>query len=114
MAFASDADNLSPDDNNAFTNVFRQDLFGPPPDCSDVAQAVAQGFASVVVLPCSDADGDPITRSIVGGPAHGALGTIEQPSGTVFYTPDPGYAGPDSFSSAAPTRAAPPTSPRRV
>ena len=114
VAFASDADNLSPDDNNAFTNVFRRDLFGPPPDCSDVAQAVAQGFASVVVLPCSDADGDPITRSIVGGPAHGALGTIDQPSGTVFYTPTQATRAPTPSASAAPTRAAPPTSPRRV
>jgi hypothetical protein len=97
VAFESNAENFSPDRNNSFSDVFRQDLVGPPPGCSDVTQAVAHDVATTVALPCADADGDPVTRAIVGAPAHGTLGPIDQVSGTVRYTPDAGYAGPDSF-----------------
>jgi len=50
--------------------------------------------AKPVTLTASDADNDPLTYSIVAGPAHGAL------SGTapdVIYTPAPDYVGDDSF-----------------
>jgi len=97
VAFQSGADNLSADDNNDFTNVFRQDLVGPPPVCSNVARAVARDFATLLPLTCADEDGDPLTRSIASGPAHGSLGPVDQATGTVTYTPDPGYTGPDSF-----------------
>jgi Cadherin-like domain len=50
-----------------------------------------------VTLPCSDEDADPITRSILSGPAHGTLAPVDQAAGSVTYTPDPGYAGADSF-----------------
>jgi Tol biopolymer transport system component len=98
VAFTSAANNVSGSDNDDFENVFRQDLVGTAPGCSDVAEAVAREVASIVSLPCADADGDPITRSIVRPPAHGTLGAIDQASGTVSYTPTPGFAGPDSFS----------------
>lgn len=51
-----------------------------------------------VALAAADADDDPLTYSIVGSPAHGAL------SGTganLTYTPDPNYNGPDSFAFTA-------------
>ena len=47
-----------------------------------------------ITLKATDADGDPLTYTVTGGPAHGSL------SGTppeLTYTPDPGYNGPDSF-----------------
>jgi hypothetical protein len=81
---------------------------------------------ATVTLPCRDDDGDPIARAVVTGPAHGELGPVDQAAGTVVYTPDPGFTGPDSFSfqgsdasgSSAPARAsltvtaAEPTAPR--
>jgi hypothetical protein len=50
-----------------------------------------------VGLRCWDSDGDPLTTSIVTGPAHGTLGAVDQASGTVVYTPSAGYSGTDSF-----------------
>src|SRR5207244_345586 len=54
----------------------------------------AEDTAKAVVLTASDADGDPLTYSVVAGPTHGAL------SGTapnLTYTPAANYNGPDSF-----------------
>src|SRR5207248_191734 len=54
--------------------------------------------AKAVVLTATDADGDPLTYSVVAGPTHGAL------SGTapnLTYTPALNYNGPDSFTFTA-------------
>ena len=45
-------------------------------------------------LPATDADGDPLTYSIVEQPAHGALSGS---GASRTYTPAPNYNGPDSF-----------------
>lgn len=44
----------------------------------------------------SDVDGDPLTASLVNGPAHGELEL--RGDGEVRYTPDDGYVGLDAFS----------------
>ncbi|MFZ0324951.1 MAG: Ig-like domain-containing protein, partial [Actinomycetes bacterium] len=44
----------------------------------------------------SDADGDPLVTNVLSAPSHGSV--VLNPDGTVTYTPDPGYIGPDSFS----------------
>jgi hypothetical protein len=67
------------------------------PACSSGSTAVAQGKPATVALTCVDADGDPIARSIVSGPAHGTLGPVNDATGTVTYTPTAGYTGADSF-----------------
>ena len=115
VAFASDANNLSLDDNNAFTNVFRQDLFGPPPDCSDVAQAVAQGFASVVglVLQRRRRRSDHALELGV-APRTARSGRSTSPPARSSTRPTQATRAPTPSASVAPTRAAPPTSPRRV
>ena len=38
-----------------------------------------------------------LTASILANPSHGTLSTIDQSSGKVTYTPQPGYTGSDSF-----------------
>jgi VCBS repeat-containing protein len=43
----------------------------------------------------SDADGDPLTAVLVGGPSHGTL-TLNS-DGTFAYVPNPGFLGADSF-----------------
>jgi gliding motility-associated-like protein len=47
-----------------------------------------------ITLTASDIDNDPLTYSIVTGPANGTIsGTLPN----ITYTPDPDYSGPDSF-----------------
>ena len=60
------------------------------------AQSVttAEDSATAITLAGTDPDGDSLTFTVVSQPAHGTL------SGTapaLTYTPDPDYAGPDSF-----------------
>ncbi|HWP80698.1 MAG TPA: Ig-like domain-containing protein, partial [Candidatus Acidoferrum sp.] len=61
------------------------------------AQSVstAEGVAKDITLTGTDADGDPLTYSIVDGPDHGALGAVS--GANVTYTPTAGFAGADSF-----------------
>jgi hypothetical protein len=51
-------------------------------------------------LPCTDANGDPITLSVGTPPAHGSLGAIGG-DGKVDYTPAAAFAGDDSFTYSA-------------
>jgi hypothetical protein len=97
VTFESFANNLSTEDNDAFENVFRRDVRGGPPHCSDIANTVARDETTTIVLPCADEDGDAMTRSMVSAPSHGSLGPVDQASGTLTYSPNPGYVGPDSF-----------------
>lgn len=61
-----------------------------------IAQNVTatQGVAKNITLAGSDADGDPLSFSIVSQPAHGTLGGTPP---NVTYTPSVGYSGGDSF-----------------
>ncbi len=66
----------------------------PGPACQSTTASTAYQTPVTVTLSCTDADGDPLTRSIVSGPAHGSLGAV---GSTVTYTPANGYTGTDSF-----------------
>jgi DNA-binding beta-propeller fold protein YncE len=74
---------------------------GVAPVCQAASADVRHGKATALALPCADANGDPLTRSIVSGPAHGTLGAIDAATGAVVYTPAASYSGPDSFTFAA-------------
>jgi len=65
-----------------------------PPTAESITTSTTQETAVPVALKGSDADGDELTYSVVGRPAHGGL------TGTgpfLTYTPYSGYSGPDSF-----------------
>jgi hypothetical protein len=68
------------------------------PRCVPTNTSTAYQTPAPVALSCTDADGDPLTRTIVSGPAHGTLGAI---GSTVTYTPAAGFTGTDSFTFAA-------------
>lgn len=53
---------------------------------------------TTVELPCQDPNGDPVTFALAPNPAHGTLSElhVEEP-GSVVYTPDAGFLGPDRF-----------------
>ena len=64
------------------------------PTCVPANTSTTYHTAATVSLSCTDADGDPLTRTIVSGAAHGTLGAA---GSTVTYTPANGYTGTDSF-----------------
>jgi DNA-binding beta-propeller fold protein YncE len=74
-----------------------------PPRCGGSSSTGSAGAAQVVALDCSDANGDALTIEIVRGPAHGALGAVDQAAGTVTYTPGGSFTGLDSFTLRART-----------
>jgi hypothetical protein len=73
----------------------------PPPGapaCANVSVSVPKGGKAVSVpLSCVGPAGVPESYSIVLPPADGNLGTIDQATGQVVYTPNPGYGGTDQF-----------------
>ena len=68
-----------------------------PPVCTNVTGATAFQAPFVQALPCSDPNGDALTREIVAGPGHGSLGAITQATGSVTYTPAAGFSRADAF-----------------
>lgn len=64
------------------------------PIANSQSVTVNEDASVAITLTASDIDNDPLTYSIVSGPANGTLsGTLPN----ITYTPDPDYSGPDSF-----------------
>jgi sugar lactone lactonase YvrE len=70
------------------------------PACDDKTATVPFGGSATIPLTCTDANSDPVARSIVAQPAHGTLGVIDGTSNTVIFSATAGYSGPDSFTYA--------------
>ena len=71
-----------------------------PPVANDAAASTNEDTSVTITLSGTDADGDPLTFSIVSGPANGSLGAIVPAgptSATVTYTPNLNFNGSDSF-----------------
>lgn len=69
-------------------------LTNTPPVAESQSLTTEAGMAVAVGLGVSDVNGDALSCTIVGAPAHGSLSG----SGTnLTYTPSAGYNGPDSF-----------------
>jgi 6-phosphogluconolactonase (cycloisomerase 2 family) len=68
------------------------------PVCNNVTGATAFQSPFVLTLPCSDPNGDALTREIVAAPGHGTLSAIDQANGGVTYTPAAAFnGGTDAF-----------------
>ncbi len=65
-----------------------------PPQANDGTINTAEDTPQATVLSASDADGDPLTYSVVSGPANGS---ISGSGANVTYTPDADFFGNDSF-----------------
>jgi hypothetical protein len=65
------------------------------PTCQDSAFTVPHATATPLTLPCSDANGDPVSISIASAPSSGSLGPAS--GAGVTYTPAASFSGPDSF-----------------
>jgi DNA-binding beta-propeller fold protein YncE len=69
-----------------------------PPKCVGGQLGGTRGVGThTLQLDCPDPNGDPITGYPHGAAAHGTLGPVNVAQGTVSYTPNPGYDGPDQF-----------------
>ncbi len=73
---------------------------GDPPDAvDDTATVDEDGSIEIDVLGNDtdiDGDIDATSVSVTSGPAHGTV-SVDPSTGRITYTPDPDYAGPDSF-----------------
>ncbi|MGB7587391.1 MAG: Ig-like domain-containing protein, partial [Solirubrobacterales bacterium] len=65
------------------------------PVATDAAFTTDEDLPLALALPATDIDGDTLTFSILGGPAHGSLAA--QTDGTYLYTPNADYYGSDRF-----------------
>jgi hypothetical protein len=78
---------------------FALDGYSPAaPNAKPVAQdqtlTTPYQTSRAITLYATDADGDPLSYSVLSGPSHGALSGAAP---NVTYTPANGYSGPDSF-----------------
>ena len=93
--FPSTASAYDPTHNGGMDGfVMRLGSLNGPPTADDKSVSTDEDAAVAFNLTGSDPDGDPLTFSVLSGPAHGAL------SGTapnLTYTPDPAFNGADSF-----------------
>ena len=71
------------------------------PVCSDGAVSAYSGETTTITFSCSDADGDPLTFAVTGGPAHGTLTDLNATAGTAVYHPADGYLGADDVTFTA-------------
>jgi Ice-binding-like/Bacterial Ig domain len=75
-----------------------------PPSVRNTSATTHEGKSVTVVLHGTTVKGAPLTYRIVHRPKHGTLGPINQRTGTVRYTPKPGYTGRDRFTYKATSR----------
>ena len=67
-----------------------------PPICQPVQATAAENVAAQVSFSCSSA-WVPSTYAVVSNPSHGTLSGLDAANGTVTYTPNAAYSGPDGF-----------------
>jgi hypothetical protein len=79
---------------NGVNTIVQTRAFLRSPNCRGGTATVPYQGSVTIPLQCS---GLRFTREVVGAPAHGTLGTVDQAAGTVSYTPAAGYSGPDQF-----------------
>jgi YVTN family beta-propeller protein len=90
-SFTFKANDGTADSNTATVSI----KVNAPPVANNQSVVTNKDVAKAITLTATDADGDPLTYSIVSGPSHGTLGTLT--GATVTYTPASGYTGSDSF-----------------
>ena len=71
-----------------------------PPVANDATATTNEDVSVTITLSGSDAEGDPLTFSIVSGPSNGSLSGYTQvnaTTATIVYTGNPNFNGTDSF-----------------
>jgi Bacterial Ig domain/HYR domain len=78
-------------------NVQSSSSQNSPPVASDINVQTAMDMPIDISLQASDANNDNLTAFIISQPINGTLSEINQETGNVSYTPNPGITGQDSF-----------------
>jgi RHS repeat-associated protein len=92
---ASDGLLDSPDTTVILAVANQKPVVTKPFHIPDTGTRVEIDAAHGLLANASDPDGDPLTASLVSGPAHGIL-TVH-PDGSLIYIPEPGYEGAETF-----------------
>jgi len=97
--FGADNFTFKTNDSTLDSNIATVSIIVTAVNDAPVAQAqdvtTAEDTAKEIILVATDIDGDTLTYSVVGQPAHGSLSVVS--GNTVTYTPAPNYFGDDSF-----------------
>lgn len=80
----------------AASSIFARYKIDAAPVCSPTSANTASGTSVALSFPCTDANGDAITRSALFGPFDGTLGPFDNTAATATYTPAAGFAGSDA------------------
>lgn len=76
---------------------YRCEFFNQPPVAPDQNAVAYYGLPAWLTLQATDPDEDPLTFAVARPPTHGSLSDFDPAAGTVRYTPETDYQGPDSF-----------------
>jgi hypothetical protein len=69
----------------------------PAPSCDATSRSTGPATPVTISLTCHAGAGDRPFYQLESTPSHGALSGFDPYAGTMLYTPDRGYTGPDSF-----------------
>ena len=95
-SFTFKVTDTSGQDSNTATVSITVENQAPTADGQSVT--TPKNTALPITLTGTDPDtNDPVSFTIVTGPAHGSLSAVNPTTGEVTYTPTTGYSGPDSF-----------------
>jgi large repetitive protein len=80
-----------------FRREIQRTFFNRSPNAAADVYTISEdvGLSGNLISNDADADGDPLTATLVTGPAHGEVAL--NPAGSFTYTPDANYAGTDTF-----------------
>jgi DNA-binding beta-propeller fold protein YncE len=79
------------------TNYVDQFSYTPAPSCNTESGATKGGVATSIALSCADRSAAAVTYAVASAPAHGTISALNPSTGALTYTPDPGFAGTDTF-----------------
>jgi len=68
-----------------------------PPVANDQAVTAEEDTPLPITVTATDPDGDTLAYTILSGPANGTITGFDPATGTLIYTPDEDYNGPDSL-----------------
>jgi VCBS repeat-containing protein len=85
------------DDSNVASVTINVGAVNDPPVANNGAGSTDEDTPLNGTVTATDVDGDPLTFSVVAGPANGTLTSFNAATGAFTYAPAANYNGPDSF-----------------